>query len=217
MRAVTSAGTKDFLFDPNGRAFTVINNGSWAQGEITSPIGYLATYANSTTYFTHTHWLGTVRARSNVSGALVEGLSSLPFGDSQTTSGVSPVQFTGLDFDSESNLTHAWFRQHSATQGRWTSPDPAGVGVVDPGSPQSWNRYSYVINNPLRYTDALGTQEVGGSLAVSAGYTFRSDRCLQLDQGRIGSNAMGSPQLWFHGRAHRDSDSHAAKMGELRW
>jgi len=32
----------------------------------------------------------------------------------------------------------------------------AGPAAVDPTNPQSWNRYAYVNNSPLRYTDPLG-------------------------------------------------------------
>jgi RHS repeat-associated protein len=46
-------------------------------------------------------------------------------------------------------------RYYGPTMGRFLSPDP----VNDPRAlkrPQSWNRYAYVINNPLRYTDPTG-------------------------------------------------------------
>jgi hypothetical protein len=36
------------------------------------------------------------------------------------------------------------------------SPDPAGLAAVDPSNPQSWNRYSYVGNNPLNSIDPFG-------------------------------------------------------------
>jgi hypothetical protein len=39
---------------------------------------------------------------------------------------------------------------------RWLSPDPPGLGAADPTNPQSWNRYAYALNNPLRYTDPSG-------------------------------------------------------------
>ncbi|MGH9691919.1 MAG: hypothetical protein ACRD4C_12715, partial [Candidatus Acidiferrales bacterium] len=32
------------------------------------------------------------------------------------------------------------------------SPDPGNAGA-DPGNPQSWNMYSYVLNNPLGIVD----------------------------------------------------------------
>ena len=41
-------------------------------------------------------------------------------------------------------------------QGRWPSPDPLGVGAVDPTDPQSWNRYAYVRNSPLTLRDPNG-------------------------------------------------------------
>ncbi len=49
-------------------------------------------------------------------------------------------------------------------QGRWLSPDPAGLSAADPSSPQSWNRYAYVMNNPLAFTDPAGL--CGGQLTI---------------------------------------------------
>ena len=48
------------------------------------------------------------------------------------------------------------FRRYNPVQGRWMSPDPAGLAAVDSTNPQTWNRYSYVANNPLNYVDPLG-------------------------------------------------------------
>jgi eukaryotic-like serine/threonine-protein kinase len=56
----------------------------------------------------------------------------------------------------ETGLTHALFRQLSTAEGRWISPDPAGMAAVDPTNPQSWNRYAYVENTPVNAADPLG-------------------------------------------------------------
>jgi RHS repeat-associated protein len=50
----------------------------------------------------------------------------------------------------------ATFRLYEFNEGRWVSPDPAGLGAVDVTNPQSWNRYAYVLNNPASWTDASG-------------------------------------------------------------
>jgi RHS repeat-associated protein len=47
-------------------------------------------------------------------------------------------------------------REYNPTQGRWITPDPSGLAAVDPTNPQSWNRYAYVLNNPLSATDPTG-------------------------------------------------------------
>jgi RHS repeat-associated protein len=44
-------------------------------------------------------------------------------------------------------------RFYSPVLGRFLSPDTI---VPSPGDPQSLNRYAYVLNNPLRYTDPTG-------------------------------------------------------------
>src|SRR5207244_4311568 len=47
-------------------------------------------------------------------------------------------------------------REYNPRQGRWISPDPAGLSAVSLGNPQTWNRYAYVGNNPLLNTDPTG-------------------------------------------------------------
>jgi hypothetical protein len=49
---------------------------------------------------------------------------------------------------------------NSPSQGRWISPDPLGRGAVKMTNPQTWNRYTYVNNNPLRLIDPMGTEDV---------------------------------------------------------
>lgn len=62
-------------------------------------------------------------------------------------------QFTGKERDAETGLD--WFtkRYLSSAQGRFTSPDPLGGHLEDP---QTFNRYAYARNNPLRFTDSTG-------------------------------------------------------------
>ena len=155
VRATISSVPYDFLYS-GGRAVDEYTSSGWVWGD--AGAAQLAVYANSTTYFSHNDWLGSVRAWSNVSGSSVETCTTMPFGDAQTCTGTAPNSwnYTGLPFDSESGMSHALFRQLSTTQGRWTSSDPAGLGAVDPTNPQTWNRYAYVANNPLSFTDPMG-------------------------------------------------------------
>ncbi len=46
-------------------------------------------------------------------------------------------------------------RYYSSSLGRFMAVDP-GSKSIDPENPQSWNRYSYALNNPLRYIDPDG-------------------------------------------------------------
>jgi RHS repeat-associated protein len=164
IRRVVNGDIRDSLYDLAGHAFMEFSGGgsapwpagTWVRGEVYAGARHLATYVQGTTYFHHADWLGTERVRTGVTGSVVESFTSLPFGDGLSGQGVSPLHFTGQEHDTETNLDHFWFRQYASTQGRWLTPDPAGLSAVDPTNPQSWNRYAYVANNPTNLIDPLG-------------------------------------------------------------
>lgn len=62
---------------------------------------------------------------------------------------------TGKERDAETGLDYFESRYFSAAQGRFTSPDEPFAGW-NQQNPQSWNLYSYGLNNPLRYVDPDG-------------------------------------------------------------
>jgi RHS repeat-associated protein len=64
-------------------------------------------------------------------------------------------QFVGYERDNETGLDYAGARYFASVQGRFTSPDPL-LGSGEVADPQTWNRYNYSLNNPLRYTDPTG-------------------------------------------------------------
>jgi RHS repeat-associated protein len=153
-----NGGWSEPLYDLAGHMIVDIPQGS--RSEIYPGGRHLGTYTNNTTYFHHADWLGTERARSTVSGSSCETITSLPFGDAQTTTGScsdpSPMHFTGKERDSESGLDNFGARYDSSQYGRFMSADPNNEGGFDnEDDPQAWNGYAYARNNPLIYTDEV--------------------------------------------------------------
>jgi RHS repeat-associated protein len=71
------------------------------------------------------------------------------------------VDYTGFaggvwDISNASNTDHFGSREYAKTQARWLTPDPAGLAVVNPWNPQTWNRYAYALNNPVSLRDPSG-------------------------------------------------------------
>ena len=121
-------------------------------------------------HFQHQDGLGTERVRTAFDGTVETSFQSLPWGDSLTASGSDndPYHFAGLDHDADAGTEHAQFRQYSSTLGRWMSPDPYD-GSYDFSNPQSFNRYTYALNNPVRYLDPSGLDCIGGN---ASGYGY---------------------------------------------
>jgi RHS repeat-associated protein len=159
-----AGGTVDFVYDLARHEIAQNSAGSFMRGEIYAGGRHVATYYADTTYFIHADWLGTERARSNVSGALCESITSLPYGDAMTTSGScgdpSPMHFTGKEHDTETGLENFGARYDSSSMGRFMTPDwsaqPEDVPYADMTDPQSLNIYIYVKNNPVSRTDPDG-------------------------------------------------------------
>jgi RHS repeat-associated protein len=112
----------------------------------------------------HKNWLNTDRVITDLNGATGATYTSLPFGDGgsedviESYAGWDFQHFGDMDFDSWDSTYHAQFRNYSQLQARWLSPDPYD-GSYDPSNPQSFNRYAYVLNNPLSLTDPFGLME----------------------------------------------------------
>ncbi len=85
---------------------------------------------------------------------------------------MASLEFTGKERDAETGLDYFGARYFSGAQGRFTRPD---VPLADQWEkdPQSWNLYSYVRNNPLRFIDPTGRE------------------CVTLDNGTVGDNGQG--------------------------
>jgi RHS repeat-associated protein len=68
-------------------------------------------------------------------------------------------RFTSKERDNESGLDYFLARYYSSQQGRFTSVDPSNESIRLP-NPQTFNRYAYVSNNPLRYVDPDGRFQI---------------------------------------------------------
>jgi RHS repeat-associated protein len=96
------------------------------------------------------------RLESSASRTVLDNNAYAPFGEPYAQTGNGEISFTGQNKDTVWLQYDFLLRQLDPKQGRWISPDPAGLAAVDPASPQSWNRYAYVLNNPLAMVDLLG-------------------------------------------------------------
>ena len=155
----------------------------------------LAPTAASTTvrYLHHEPRLGSVAAVTDASGTLKEAFYYDPFG--RRTDKLSaplangpidvPTGFTGHDHDDELGLINMRGRIYDPTIRRFLSADPH---VTDPLLGQSYNRYSYVLNNPTNLVDPTGLDwwDVGGSQWII------SSSCFDAECGGGVSYAEGS-------------------------
>lgn len=152
-------GTYEFVWDIFGRR---VSNWSAASHSFVESNAYtdsspIAIRSAGGTQFEHQNWLGTERVRTSYNGAVVLSIASLPWADQHTPAGDNGDQhdFAGTDRDLETNSEHARFRQFSTNLGRWLSPDQY-LGSYDINNPQSFNRYSYALNNPANFLDPSG-------------------------------------------------------------
>jgi RHS repeat-associated protein len=158
-----SGDPNEFIFNAGGqRSVTFDPVDDYQYGKAywgASPVSYY--YYDGQTHFEYQDWEGTERMRTYYDGSVEATFQSLPWGDGFSASGPDddPYHFAGLDQDA-SSLDHAQYREYFNVAGRWMSPDPYG-GSYDSSNPQSLNRYAYVLNKPLSFTDPTGLKVPG--------------------------------------------------------
>lgn len=162
----------------------------------------------------HLDHLGSPRLVTSGTGSVISEHDFLPFGeektpvDQQLARGFDreqPHRYTGheRDFDTAApNATSAYVdymhaRYYTARTGRFLSVDP---GRADLKKPQSWNRYSYTLNNPINNTDPDGreTNPVTGQSYI-------------LDSQILVSKS--NPRKGFFGMVRRYADGSPKKHG----
>lgn len=107
--------------------------------------------------------LGNLVRMTDASGTRVADMDFVPSGERRNFSdpfqydGVAPAQttrgFTGHETIDGMSIIHMNGRIYDPEIGRFLQPDPL---IQAPDNAQSWNAYTYVFNNPLRYTDPTG-------------------------------------------------------------
>ncbi len=177
----TSAGGTTYMYDGNGQRVQRTSSSGTSTyiydvfGSLAAEYDTQATPMTGTIYLTPDQ-LGSTRlvtsdtttlvnlASPGSPGMALECRDYLPFGEQLTVgrsqtcaaadAGVRQL-YTGQERDTETNLDFLNARYLSSPQGRFTSPDPDNAGA-DPAYPQTWNMYSYALNNPLAYIDPTG-------------------------------------------------------------
>jgi RHS repeat-associated protein len=135
----------------------IMNGQTLTKAFIGLPGGGTAIYTSSgLAQYRHADWLGSSRLTSTATRTVYSDSAYAPFGEQYAKTGTTDASFTGDNADTTSSLYDFTFREDSSSQGRWMSPDPSGLAAANLGSPQSWNRYAYVLNNPLSNVDPLG-------------------------------------------------------------
>jgi RHS repeat-associated protein len=152
MVELNKSGTyTQFLYSPTGFKMQILNGQANQAAFVPLPGGALVEYSSVHAYdVRHADWLGNSRFASTFSRTMFFDTAYAPFGAPYAQSGTTDLSFTGMDQDTAANVYDFPAREYGI-QGRWPSPDPAGVGAVDPTNPQTWNRYAYAMNNPLSF------------------------------------------------------------------
>jgi len=114
-----------------------------------------STATGSEVTYLHTDHLGTVSIATSGGGQVLARTLNMPYGGVRWSSGGMPTDygFTGMKEPIGTGLVYLHARYYAPYLNRWIQPDTI---VPDPSNPQSLNRYSYVLNNPVKYTDPTG-------------------------------------------------------------
>jgi RHS repeat-associated protein len=157
----SGSGNTEVVYGPTGK-FALMNGQTLRKAFAPLPGGGTAVYipGGQPAYYRHADWLGSSRLATTPSSPPANHLyfdgAYAPFGEDYAKTGTTDLSFAGTNQDTVTGLYDATFREYHPVQGRWISPDPAGLAAVSLGNPQTWNRYAYVMNNPVNFIDPLG-------------------------------------------------------------
>ena len=162
----------------------------YSAGKLIAEYSTATPSSNPTTSWTVTDQLGSPRVIVNSLGAVVSRRDFMPFGEeldadeTYRTTGQKYGQtdsvrqkFTGYQKDEETGLDFAENRMYQNLHGRFTAIDPL-LASGKSRDPQTFNRYVYVLNNPLVLTDPDGLQ-----VATATGKVYQRGNRFRIFDG----------------------------------
>jgi RHS repeat-associated protein len=163
------------VYDASGNRVATKINDVWqymvydAFGKLVAEYGVASEGVGGVKYLQQ-DWQGSVRTVANNNGFVVGRTDHQAFGNDvgygvgqrsveqgYSVGKVSRQGYGLTENDQGSGQQHTWFRKLETSAGRWSSPDPY-KGSMSLGDPQSFNRYSYVENQPTNFVDPSGLQ-----------------------------------------------------------
>ncbi|MBV9068120.1 MAG: hypothetical protein JO093_12215 [Acidobacteria bacterium] len=218
------------------REFTSLESGSgpnlamtnwqWAKDYVWHDGLLLATVTPSGTLHYHLDHLGTPRLITDANGVKVAEHAYYPFGaEINLTPHENPeeaMKFTGHERDIVAGDGHTLDYMHArydnASLGRFQSVDPALDLKKVIATPQAWNRYTYVRNNPLRFTDPTGRYTCSGSeqecKSIEGGLVVLRAAAAEATRANQPGAAVLNQVVDFYGKAG-DKNGVAVAVGNL--
>tara|TARA_Y100000310_G_scaffold257725_1_gene265878 strand:+ start:107 stop:1375 length:1269 start_codon:yes stop_codon:yes gene_type:complete len=130
--------------------------------------GLVSKQKGSEVSYYHSDNLGSSALVTDSSGNVKYSTDYYPFGSSLHEEGKEKYTYNSKELDN-TGLYYYGARYYDASVGRFISVDPMAGDIFNP---QRLNRYSYVMNNPLKYVDVNGedNQDVKNTyLAINVG------------------------------------------------
>ncbi|MBY0418560.1 MAG: hypothetical protein K2W88_10935, partial [Pararheinheimera sp.] len=187
-------------------------------------------------YYLHKDQQGSTTAITDLNGNTVQQLMYDPWGKQYVvntslltyTSPATSKGYTGHEMVNDFVVIHMGGRTYNPVLGRFMQADPF---IQAPTDLQSFNRYSYVMNNPMSMTDPSGyswlskTWKKWGKVIVAAVvsyYTFGAVSGLLLNSGgmcalslTVGQAALAGAAAGFVGGAIMTGNLRGATKGAL--
>nr|WP_259639738.1 RHS repeat-associated core domain-containing protein [Pseudomonas syringae group genomosp. 3] len=183
--------------------------------------------ADTVTYF-HNDISGSPLAATDGSGNLLWKENYKPYGEKLSQAapiGSNKIGFHGKAFDDDTGLSYMGARYYDPVLGRFMGMDPVDF---QENNLHSFNRYTYVNNNPYKYVDPNGEYAfliapviyaltaLAGAVTVSSALSGGSGDQLSGDPGSVGTfgNDIDSTAKLSSGNVFQESssDSDADKL-----
>jgi len=220
--SVTGAATASFVYDADGKqvksvvgGVTTYYVGQHYEKKGTTVTKYyfagatrLAVRTNGTLSYLLGDHLGSSSVTTDANGVQTASALYKAFGETRYTLGNlgTDYKFTGQRLQAELGIYWFQSRWMDPSLGRFTSPDTI-VPTSTQGT-QAWDRYGFVNNNPVRYTDPTGHMMTQGDGGCSNPINGRCPAIYTINAGGVtpaskpsvqGGTNDGSPATWLDG------------------